>query len=193
MSVRMNQVIRQSITPFEITKATVASLWKSGFMGDTFVRGRAQFEKFQRSVVGDLAKLSLKKWFEQNGLQVTDWDDVRNSWRSHRKPYDLSVNGHSIEVRSSISQHRTIGETLRSESIIHPCNVRVKEITVQVFFGNPSCEEAWLCGWALRADLESRRFRSVRRVGPRLVDFFLIPFNNRAARPMSRLVSHLRR
>ena len=191
MTVRQNQIVVRTMRPFEIGKAAVASLWKSGFMGDTFVRGREQFQKYQRSFIGDMAKLAVKGWLIENGADVVDWDDVRTSWRSQRKQFDLSVNGHSIEVRSSISQYASIRDTLHNESIIHPCNVSVKEITVQVFFKDFSCDEVWLFGWTLQNDLENDALRSPRRIGPRLVDFYLMPFDRREAHPIHGLIRHL--
>lgn len=191
MPINARQVIRIPIQPFFVGKATIASLWKCGFMGDTFVRGRAPFEKFQRSFIGDLAKLALKFWLESRGFEVTDWDDVRTSWRSSRKQFDLEVLGHSIEVRSSIAAYQNTGEILRNEHIIHPCNVRLKEITVQVFFLNNTCHEALLSGWARADNLESDNYREVRRVGPRLVDFYMMGFDDANASSMSDLVGFL--
>jgi len=190
MSVRVRDVIRRDISPFEISKSVTASLWKHSFVRDTFVRNRSAFEKFQRSVIGDMAKLSLKSWLEERGFEVIDWDDVRTSWRSQRKDYDLRVNDHNIEVRSSISQYDNINDVLINEHIIHPCNVKIKEITIQAFFSDSRCTELWLCGWALQNDLS--QFRQVRHVG-RLVDFFMMPFTDRNARPMRTLLTYLER
>lgn len=193
MSVRPTQVVRVPVQPFFVAKAVIASLWKSGFMGDTFVRNRTAFEKYQRSVVGDLAKLCLKSWLETQALDVIDWDDVRPSWRSQRKKFDIQSNGHDIEVRSSISQYPNVADTLANENILHPANIRVKEVTVQVFFADSDCREAWLFGWAERDHLQDPALRSPRRVGPRLVDFYLMPFDHAHARPMRELVTYLRR
>lgn len=193
MSVRLRDVIVRNISPFEITKATVASLWKHSFVRDTFVRERTAFERFQRSVIGDMAKLSIKSWLEENGFRnrVIDWDDVRISWRSQRKDFDLQVNGHNIEVRSSISEYDNIRGVLRNENIIHPCNVRVKEITIQAFYADSRCQELWISGWALRRDLENPTLRGPLRLGPRLVDFYRMPFSNRRAHPMDAVLRHL--
>jgi len=177
--------------PFVVAKATVASLWKSAFMGDTFVRDRQVFERFQRSVIGDLAKLCVLSWLRDQNIDAHDWDDTRSSWRSQRKSYDLEANGHSIEVRSSIAATPSLNHILTNDHIIHPCNVRVKEITVQVFFSSPACDTAWICGWVRQSDLEVPARRQVRRVGRRLVDFYLVPFNDAAARPMSDLIAYL--
>jgi len=146
MPVNARQVIHIPIQPFFVGKATIASFWKCGFMGDTFVRGRNAFEKFQRSLVGDMAKLSLKFWLESQGLNVTDWDDVRTSWRTARKQFDLEVQGHPVEVRSSIAQNNNVAEVIRQENIIQPYRVRPKEIIVQVFLSDNTCREAWLAG-----------------------------------------------
>ncbi|RLI20333.1 hypothetical protein DRO54_06500 [Candidatus Bathyarchaeota archaeon] len=192
MVVNQSDVITRPIKPFFIGKAVVASLWKSGFMGDTFVRGRRQFEKYKSSFMGDLAKLALKEWLEEQGFEVIDYDDVRSSWRSSRKPYDLQVNNHNIEVKSSVAQRPNLQWILQNEHIIHPCNVTVKEITVQTFFKDASCEMVWLCGWALRSDLEQPRYRQPRRVpGGRLTDFYLMPFSDPNAKPMNDLLSYL--
>jgi len=191
MVVNSADVITRQIKPFFIGKAVVASLWKSGFMGDTFVRGRQQFEKYKRSLIGDLAKLAVKEWLEENGFTVTDYDDVRTGWRSSRKPYDLQVNNHDIEVRSSIAGQPKLQWILRNENIIHPCNVRVKEVTIQAFFRDGSCDMVWLCGWALRRRLGNNRYRQVRNIGGRLTDFYLMPFSDTNARPMSSLLSYL--
>jgi len=192
MSVNSRQVIRIPIQPFFIGKATVASFWKCGFMGDTFVRGRRTFEKFQRSFVGDLAKLACKFWLESQGFDVTDWDDERDNWRSARKQFDLQVCEISIEVRSSIAKYQSVSKILRNEHIIHPCNVNVKDVTVQVFFPDASCHEALLCGWAHAKDLESDNYRQARRVGPRLADFYMMSFDAANANPMSDLVGFVR-
>lgn len=191
MTVRSRDVIVYKNSPFDICKATAASLWKSAFIRDTFVRDRETFEKYQRSVTGDLAKLCVKRWIEENGLECIDWDDVRTSWKSQRKRFDLNVNDHDIEVRSSISSYPTIQEVLRNEHIIHPSNVRVKEITVQVFFKDSSCTEAWLCGWTLRNHLEDDNLRSPRRIGRYLVDFYFMPFDHRNARKIRDLLAFI--
>jgi len=130
-------------------------------------------------------------WLEARGLVPTDWDDVRTSWRSQRKTFDLQVNEHNIEVRSSRASRRNVAEVLAREHIIHPHGVRVKEVTVQVFFPDSACSEVWLCGWALGDDLADDALRSPRRIGTRLVDFYLMPFDNDRARPMSELVAWL--
>lgn len=191
MVVNRVDVITRQIRPFFIGKAVVASLWKSGFMGDTFVRGRQQFEKYQRSLIGDLAKLAVKEWLEKNDLTVIDYDDVRTSWRSSRKPYDLQVNNHNIEVRSSIASQARLNWVLQNENIIHPCNVIAKEITTQVFFRDGNCDVAWLCGWALGTDLENDHYRQPRYVAGRLTDFYLMPFSDANAHPINDLLTHL--
>lgn len=191
MSVRPSSIVRRDISPFEISKAIMAVMWKGDYLGGTFVRQRTTFERYQRSVIGDMAKLSVKSWLEENGLEVIDWDDVRTSWRSQRKQFDLQVNGHNIEVRSSISNYRTIRETIRNENIIHPCNVRAKEITIQTFFANKRCSELLICGWTRQRHLENSNLRSPVRVGPRLVDFYFMPFSHRNARPMTSLANSL--
>jgi len=191
MPVSSRQVIRVPVQPFFIGKAVLASFWKCGFMGDTFVRGRNAFEKFQRSLVGDMGKLSLKFWLESQGLNVIDWDDVRTSWRSARKQFDLEVEGHQVEVRSSVAGNTNVAEVIREEHIIQPYRVRAKEITVQVFFPDNTCHEAWLAGWAYGTDLAVERYKEIRRIGPRLVDFYMMGFGDANARPMSELVRTL--
>jgi len=191
MPVSSRQVIRVPVQPFFIGKAVLASLWKCGFMGDTFVRGRNEFEKFQRSLIGDMAKLSLKFWLESKGLKVIDWDDVRTSWQSSRKKFDLDVQGENVEVRSSIAKSNNVSEILRTEHIIHPCDVKPKEITVQIFFPNSACQEVWLTGWASATDLAVKKYKKIRRVGPRIVDFYMMGFNDANAMPMSELVRTL--
>jgi hypothetical protein len=193
MSVRVQDVLRHNIAPFEVAKAVTASLWKHSFVRDTFVRNRTAFERYQKSVIGDMAKLSIKSWLEENGFTVIDWDDVRTSWRSQRKDFDIQVNNHKIEIRSSISQHDNIRSLLRNEHIIHPCNVRVKEITIQAFFADKRCGELWICGWVLQKHLNSQNNRQVITVGSRLVDFFMLSFNHTRARPMQSLLRYLRR
>jgi len=138
-----------------------------------------------------MAKLLVKSWLEENDCEVIDWDDERENWRTQRKPYDLSVNEHQIEVRSSFSKHTRIRQLLAEEHIIHPCNVNVKEITVQVFWKNKRCDGAWLCGWAEREHLEDDSLVGVRRVGGRLVDFYMMPFNHPNAMTMNRLLNYL--
>jgi len=191
MPVTPGDVVTVHPAPFVIAKATIASLWKSAFMGDTFVRDRRVFEKFQRSVTGDLAKLCVLFWLRDQNVAAQDWDDTRRSWRSQRKSYDLEANGHALEVRSSIAEIPSLNHIIANEHIIHPCNVRVKEITVQVFFSSPACDTAWICGWVRQADLEAPSRRQIRRIGRRLVDFYLVPFSDAAARPMSDLIAYL--
>jgi hypothetical protein len=174
MVVNITDVVTRQIKPFFIGKAVVASLWKSGFMGDTFVRGRQQFEKYKSSLIGDMAKLAVKEWLEENGFTVI-----------------LQVNNHDIEVRSSIASQSNLQWVLQNENIIHPCDVNVKQITIQAFFRDGSCDVVWLCGWALKRDLENDQYRQIRRVGGRLTDFYLMPFSDVNARPMSGLLSYL--
>jgi hypothetical protein len=190
MPVRVRNTIVRNIAPFEIVKAVAASLWKN--LGDTFIRNRTTFEKFQRSAIGDMAKLSIKSWLEENDFRVIDWDDVRTSWRSQQKRFDLQVNNHNIEIRSSISKYATINDVLQNECIIHPFDVRVKEITIQAFFADSRCAELWICGWALQNDLSNRSLKQVRRVpGGRLADFFMMPFSHRRAQTMASLLRFL--
>ena len=191
MPVTVSDIISITPPPFVVAKATIASILKGGFIRDTFSRDRQVFEKIQRSVIGDMGKLSLKSWLSDNGFDVHDWDDIRRSWKSQRKEYDLQVNNHNIEVRTSIAAEPQINYVLSHENIIHPCNVRVKEITVQVFFNSLSCTEAWLCGWARQQDLENQSRIQVRLVGRRLVDFYMIPFNDSDAEPLNSLLSFL--
>jgi len=155
MTVKANDIVSGSVEAFEIAKAVAASFQKHFFIKDTFVRGRDPFGRYQTSVIGDMAKLLVKGWLEENGFEkkVIDWDDVRESWKSQAKPYDLCVNKHHIEVRSSISKYKDIGKLLSRENIIHPTDVKLKEITVQVFWRDKRCSEAWLCGWAKRIHL----------------------------------------
>ena len=187
MAVRVRDVITVNPPPFIVAKATVASIMKGAFIRDTFVRDRQVFNRIQRSLQGDMAKLCVAYWLRGQNLDVTDWDDVRTSWRSQRKSYDLEVNRHALEIKSSIASVPQINQVIADENIIHPCNVRVKELTVQVFFNSPECTEAWLCGWARQQDLENPARRQVRRVGRRLVDFYMIPFNDAAAEPLANL------
>jgi len=191
MVVNITDVIIREVKPFFIGKAVVASLWKSGFMGDTFIRGRKQFEKYQRSLIGDMAKLAVKDWLEEHSFSVVDYDDVRTGWRSSRKPFDLQVNGHNIEIRSSIAGQSNLGWVLQNENIIHPCDVNVKEVTVQVFFRNKSCDTAWLCGWAIGTVLGTDQYRQPRHVGTRLTDFYLMPFSDANSSTMQNLLTYL--
>ncbi|MGB3479836.1 MAG: hypothetical protein WBB67_11830 [bacterium] len=192
MAVRTRDVITRDIQPFEIAKAVGASFWKSSFVRDTFIRNRTQFEKYQRSVIGDMAKLSIKSWFREVGFEATDWDDIRNSWRSQRKTYDLLVNNHNIEIRSSISKYDAIAQVLRNESIIHPCNVNVKEITVQAFFSDERCAVLWICGWALGSNLGDPSLRGPIWRSRRPSYFYRMPFNHSHAQTMTALLRYLR-
>jgi len=191
MAVTSADVVIVHPPPFVVAKATIASLWKSAFIRDTFVRERRVFEKFQRSVVGDLAKLCVLLWLNEQGIDAQDWDDTRTSWRSQRKSYDLQANGHMLEVRSSIAETPSLSHVLSNEHIIHPCNIRVKEVTIQVFFSSPACDTSWICGWVGQPDLETSARRQVRRIGRRLVDFYMVPFGDVAARPMNDLLQYL--
>jgi hypothetical protein len=191
MVVKSKDVITWQIKPFFIGKAVVASLWKSGFIGDTFVRGRKQFDKYKSSFIGDLAKLAVKEWLEENGYKTIDYDDERTGWKSSRKPYDLHVNNHSIEVRSSIARKANLNWVLQNEHIIHPCDVKVKEITIQVFFKDEGCDEVWLCGWAFKNNLENRKYRKVKKIGRRYASFYMMPFSDVNARPLNDLLNYL--
>jgi len=191
MSVTTRDVITINPAPFVIAKATVASIMKGAFMRDTFVRNRQVFNKIQRSLQGDMAKSCVASWLSSQGYQVVDWDDVRTSWRSQRKSYDLQVNGHALEVRSSIAAVPRVTQVITNEHIIHPCNVRVKEVTIQTFFDSSLCSHVWICGWVRQADLEDQNRKQVRRIGGRLVDFYMVPFNDIAAEPMSNLLNYL--
>lgn len=191
MSVSSQDVVVRQVRPFAVAKAVAASLWKSAFIKDTFVRDRRVFEKYQRSVIGDMAKATVKEWLEENNFSVVDWDDVRTSWRSYRKPYDLQVNAHNIEVRCSISKYPNIPSLIQNEHIIYPSNVRVKEIVIQVFFSEPSCSELWLCGWTWGKILGSPSLKQYRRVAGRNTPFYLMPFNHKDAHPMADLLQYL--
>jgi hypothetical protein len=56
------------------------------------------------------AKFGVKSWLERHGFVVTDWDTVRTSWRSSRKPYDLIVNNCKIEIVSAIADFEQHGK-----------------------------------------------------------------------------------
>lgn len=192
MVVVAKDVICRTSTPFIIGKATIASLWKSGFMGDTFVRNRSTFEKYQHSFVGDLAKLIVKHWLEENDLEVTDYDDVReDNWKSSRKPFDLQVKKRSLEIKSSIAKKPDIGWVLKNENIIQPSKLKAKEITVQVFFRDSMCDIAWLFGWTLEKHLTQKNYKTIRYVGKRPVDFFLMPFDDPNVYPMMKLLTSI--
>jgi len=194
MVVSIQDVIIRRIGPFIIGKAVMASFLKSMFIQDTFIRDRTRFDRYKSSYIGDLAKLAVKEWLEEQGFDVVDYDDVRtDNWRSQRKPYDLQVNNHNIEVRSSIASRPSLQWVINNEHIIHPCNVRVKEITIQAFFRDRSCSEVWLCAWTLRKYLENDRYKTIRYVGGRPVDFYMMPFNDAHAFPMRQLISYLQR
>jgi hypothetical protein len=191
MSVTTTDVIAINPAPFIVAKATVASIMKGAFIRDTFVRDRQVFNKIQRSLQGDMAKLCVASWLRSQGFQVIDWDDVRTSWRSQRKSYDLEVNGHALEIKSSIATVPQIIQVITNEHIIHPCNVRVKEVTIQTFFDSSLCSEVWVCGWVRQVDLENQNRKQVMRIGRRLVDFYMVPFNDIAAEPMINLLNYL--
>lgn len=191
MPVTVQDVIVRKVQPFAVAKAVAASLWKCAFIGDTFVRNRSVFEKYQRSIIGDIAKATVKEWLEENGFSVTDWDDERKSWRNSRKPYDLRVNQHSIEVRCSISQYSSLAQLIQREHIIHPCNVRVKEVVVQTFFADASCSELWLCAWTLGQHLGKQNLVQIRKVAGRNTRFYMMPFSDQNANRMVDLLSYL--
>lgn len=190
MSVNESQIIRIPITRAIRTKADFTSRSKAPHTQDTFVRDRSESQKRESTLEGDIGKLALKHWIESQGFAVTDWDDVRrNGWTSQQKIFDLQVNDHNIEARSSIEIDKTIPFILKRRTIIHPCNVNVKEITVQIYFLNKQFKEALLCGWATEVDLVN--FKSPIKMGNKLVDFFRIPFGLEEARPMSELIPFL--
>ena len=112
-------------------------------------------------------------------------------YHQHHKNYDLQINSHNIEVRSSFSKYNNIRDVLKNENIIHPCNVKVKEVTIQAFFTDSRCRELWICGWALQQDLDNPSLRGPLRIGLRLVDFFLMPFRHRRAQTMNALLRYL--
>jgi len=192
MTVRASQVVKVQIFPFFIGKAAIASFIKSSHMQDTFKRGRSDFEKYLKSFIGDLAKNAVKWWLETNGFEVLDWDDIRRSWRSSRKNYDLEVNNYKIEVKSSIVNTDNLSQALRNNNIIHPTYTKMKDITVQVFFPDTRCIEAWICAWVKKEDFDDPRFISPRRINNRNVPFYLMPFSDEKARPMRELIDYLR-
>jgi hypothetical protein len=193
MVVTRSDIVTRTAGPLQIAKATYASFEKSSFMGDTFVRDRNAFKKFGNSIVGDIAKLAVKEWLEAEGLVVKDWDDERtDNWRSQKKLYDLQVKNHNIEVRSSVSKDGTIRNTLRNEHIISPADVRTKEVNVQVFFDNRAGRKIWIFGWAKGSQLRKKKYLGVRRVGPRLADFYMMPFTDPQAFPPKKLITFLR-
>jgi hypothetical protein len=192
MAVLHKQAIKRNINPFDVAKAVGAAISKSFFVKDTFVRNRKNFEKYQRLVKGDMAKLAVKNWLEEKGFVVLDWDDTRkDDWKSQKKEYDLQVNGHNIEVRSSMPKGKSIKTLMTQEHIILPSNVKAKEVNVQVFFSDDSCTSIWIAGWAKKDDLQKNKYKKPRKVGPVLVDFYLMPFSDPNARSMQQLLSYL--
>jgi hypothetical protein len=190
MPVTINDVLILNVLTQDKRNAHRLSMRKFQHISDTFERFRTPPQRFIRSKQGDIAKLTVKRYLENQGLPVTDWDTIRTNWRTSRKPYDLLVNDHNIEVRSSISKYLTIQEVINEEHIIHPPRVNFKEVNLQVFFPDTNCNTLWVFGWALGSNISNRRYFTYRHLGYP-VPFHMMPFSDTNARTMNQLLTYL--
>ncbi len=192
MPVNVRNVIQWSVKRADVREAERVSALKHP-INDTFIRGRGLREKYEASRMGDIAKISFKQYLLTKGLPVIDWDDpgVRPNWQTQRKRFDLQVNNHNIEVRSSISQYDNIADVLLNEHIIHPPRVNFKEINIQVFFTNARLTELWFFGWALGIDMNHQRNFTVRYQGNRKIPFYMMRFDDNNAQTIAQLISFL--
>lgn len=178
-----------------ITRAAILSQLKMSTITDTFLQRDSEFARYRSSMIGDIAKLCSKEWLERQQFEVTDWDDVRSSWRSSRKEFDLEVNGCKIEIASSIekldhlSRGAALSYILQEKSIIQPIRRTAKDVVLQVYFISDSNPKAHLMGWCRWEDMQ--QYQTIRYVGGRPRDFWLIPFSSSEAHPPFELLRFL--
>lgn len=197
MSVTVSDVVQVPITFVEMQNAARLTFLKVRTIGDTFEQRSSAADRFPSSMIGDAAKLAVRRWLTDQGLTVTDWDDVRTSWRSSRKPYDLKVDDASIEVASSVLFDRDLDPkpdlnwVIENEHIIQPVRKTQKDYIVQVHFIAPDDLNAYITGWTTWDDLCVEENMTVRRVAGRLCDFYMLPFDSPSAYAPIDIVSEL--
>ncbi len=178
-----------------ITRAAILSQLKMSTITDTFLQRDTEFARYRSSMIGDIAKLCAKQWLENQGFEVTDWDDVRSSWRSSRKRFDLEVNACKIEIASSIEQldhlsrRAALTQILQEKSIIQPVRRTVKDVVLQIYFISDSNPKVHLMGWCQWGDMQ--QYQTIRYIAGHPRDFWLIPFNAQEAHPTADLVDFL--
>jgi hypothetical protein len=178
-----------------ITRAAILSQLKMSTITDTFLKRDSEFARYRSSMIGDIAKLCAKEWLERQHFEVTDWDDVRSSWRSSRKRFDLEVNACKIEIASSIEQldhlnkNTALSQILQEKSIIQPVRRTVKDVVLQVYFISDSNPIVHLMGWCRWEDMQ--QYQTIRYIAGRPRDFWLMPFGSTEARPPFDLIGVL--
>ena len=187
--------VRPSLTT--IVRAAILSQLKMSTITDTFLQRNGEFARYRSSMIGDVARLCAKGWLEVEGFAVIDWDDVRTSWRSNRKRFDLEVNKCRIEVASSIEilddqdTNTALNQIIEQRSIIQPVRRTEKDIVLQAYYISDIDPIVYIMGWTLWSEIA--QYQSIRYVGGYPRDFWLMPFNRPEARPPRDLVDFLQR
>lgn len=88
--------------------------------------------------VGDLAKIVVKNYLQENGLLVTDYDSIRTDNFKLADQFDLKVNDLEIEIKSSIEKYsKDLTLIINKRRIIdnkHLSHENQSNIVIQVFF-----------------------------------------------------------
>lgn len=192
MPVNLGDII--SITPSlnDYIRAAIVSQLKMPNITDTFLQRDSEFARYRSSMIGDIAKLGVKTWLEGNGFTVTDWDDVRTSWRSSRKLYDLRVNNCAIEIASSILvsiSRNPLAVILSEKHIIQPIRRTRKDIVLQIYFTSNLSQIVHIMGWVYWDDLASHQ--TIRRINGHPIDFWMVPFNDETVHAPNELINVL--
>lgn len=196
MPVTLTDVITVHPRLTDIVRAAIVSQLKMPSIGDTFLQRNSEFVRYRSSMIGDIAKLSVKAWLERYGFTVTDWDDVRTSWRSSRKLFDLRVNGCAIEIASSIehlgniSRRRALSQIITEKHIIQPVRQTRKDIVLQAYFISDDNPSVHIMGWVTWDNLTS--YQTIRYIAGRPRDFWLVPFGETVVRTPTDLITVLR-
>lgn len=196
MAITLSSIVTVRPRLTTIVRAAIASQLKMPSIGDTFLRRSFEFERYRSSMIGDIAKLAAKEWLEHHRFAVTDWDDVRTSWRSSRKLFDLQINNCAIEIASSIellgniSRKRGLSQILAEKHIIQPIRRTRKDIVLQAYFISDNNPSVHLMGWVEWDNLIP--YRAIRHIAGRPRDFCLVPFSENVVRPMTDLIAVLR-
>ncbi len=185
------QIIQVDVTLDDVVNASIFTRRKLQHVSDTFLQ-RDQQTRYRNLLCGDISRLVTKRYLEGIGLSVTDWDDVRtDNFRGTRKRFDLMVNDKTIEVASSVMKQPSLSWVLENENIIQPIRVHQKDIVIQVFYSADPLKLN-LFGWTESNLLANNTYKAIRNVGGYLRDFWLMPFTDPNAFPMSRVARRLR-
>ncbi|MBE2228234.1 MAG: hypothetical protein IAE93_12850 [Ignavibacteria bacterium] len=186
MSIRLADILTLPITTTIRREAERVTRLKGNYIHDTF-EIRTLPERIRRSYEGDMAKLAIIGWLEDNGKEVLDWDTARNGdWTTSNKPYDILVSDKNIEIRSSKEIGKSLGFILRNRNIIQPTYANILDVTIQAYWNDEEYENVHVFAWNNRDDFLNAPVRNIRGQ-----TFHMMPFTANEAQPMNDLLNYL--